>query len=113
LFPAIRIPLDGAAGGARHDDPTSPHADAGADGGEQEGEAFLTKGSLERRRHANVVTHADPPREFHVSSRAACVALERLAFGQMEERCHPLEGDPPLHPAMPTLRHRTMDRSRT
>jgi len=113
LFPAIRIPLDGATGGARHDDPTPPHADASADRGEEEREALLAKGPLEGRRNSNVVTHPDPPREFDVSSRTACVALERLALGQVEERRHPLKGDPPLHPAMPSLRHQTMDRSRT
>jgi len=111
LFAAIRIPLNGATGGARHDDPTPPHPDAGADGGKEERETFLAKGSLERRRHSNVVAHPDPPRKFDVSSRAAGVALERLPLGQVEERRHPLEGDPPLHPAMPTLHHRSRTRS--
>jgi len=113
LFAPIRIPLDGATGRARHDDPAAPDADAGAHGGEEEGETLLAKGSLERRRDANVIAHADPTSEFHVASRAASVALERFAFGQVEEGRHPLEGDPPLHPPMPTLHHRNMDRSRT
>jgi len=39
------------------------------------------------------------------------MALERLALGQVEERRHPLEGDPPLHPAMPALHHRLRTRS--
>jgi len=39
------------------------------------------------------------------------MALERLALGQVEERRHPLEGDPPLHPSMPALRHRLRTRS--
>jgi len=111
LFPAIGKSLDGATGGARHDDPTLPHTDSGADGGEKERETLLAKGPLEWRRHSNVVAHPDPPREFDVASRAACVALERLRLGQVEERRHPLEGDPPLHPAMPSLHHRLRTRS--
>jgi len=34
------------------------------------------------------------------------MALERFAFGQAEERRHPLQGDPPLHAAVASLRHR-------
>jgi hypothetical protein len=34
------------------------------------------------------------------------MALERLALGQVEERRHPLQGDPPFHAAVPPLRHR-------
>jgi len=39
------------------------------------------------------------------------MALERLALGQVEERRHPLEGDPPLHPSMPALHHQLHTRS--
>jgi len=98
--------LDGAARSARHDDPAPSHPDAGAHGGEEERETFLAEGPLERRGHADVVSHPDPPRQFDVASRAARVALERLALGQVEERRHPLQGDPPLHAAVSSLRHR-------
>src|SRR5436309_11618897 len=113
LIPTIEKSQYSATDDSRHDDPAPPHTDAGSDGGEEERETLLAKGPLERRRHSNVVAHPNPPRQFDVASRAACVALERLPLGQVEERRHPLEGDPPLHPAMPSLRHRTMDRSRT
>jgi hypothetical protein len=39
------------------------------------------------------------------------MALERLALGQAEERRHPLQGDPPLHAAVSSLRHRLRTRS--
>ena len=84
LFPTIRIALDRAARGARDDDPAPSHPDPGAHGWQKEREALLAKGPLEGRRNSNVVTHPDPPREFDVSSRTACVALERLALGQVE-----------------------------
>ncbi len=113
LFPTIRIALDRAARGARDDDPAPSHPDPGAHGRQQKREALLAERPLEGGWHPDVVAHPDPTRELHVPSRSAGMALERLAFGQAEERRHALQGDPPLHAAVPSLRHRNKDRSRT
>jgi len=102
--------LHGPAGTARDDDATLAQANPRAHGRQEERETFLAEGPFERRRHTDVVPHADPTGEFDIASRPFRPAVQGLGLREMEEGRHALPCDPPLHAAVSTFRHRTAHR---
>src|SRR5205807_10493511 len=107
LLSAVGVSLHGPAGTARDDDATLAQANPRAHGRQEERETFLAEGPFERRRHTDVVPHADPTGEFDIASRPFRPAVERLGLRETEQGRHALPLDPSLHAAVPTCCHRT------